>query len=162
MIHFFIFIRELPLWTSKEANMLNGTGSFFRSKFKKKKNEIKFNFYFLDFTMYPPFLNKKSIPYTFQPDVCRFTIFKFIFNFFNSFLYKITIISYTSSLYLVYNESMSTFNNIETYGYILDENFFANVSVNPYNHGFCTPAGNCLLSGIFNITECVQSILINL
>ena len=47
-------------------------------------------------------------------------------------------------------------NNIEIYGYILDEHLFANTSVNPYNNGFCTPAANCLPAGVFNLTNCIQ------
>lgn len=40
------------------------------------------------------------------------------------------------------------------FGYILDEYFWANVSINPTNKGFCTP--DCLVSGIFNISRCVN------
>ena len=52
---------------------------------------------------------------------------------------------------------MTTFYDIKLYGYILNEYFFANISINPSNDGFCTPPGNCLVSGIFNLSACVSS-----
>ncbi len=58
---------------------------------------------------------------------------------------------------MVYNETVKTFYDIELDGFILDEYMFANVSINPYNAGFCTPAGNCLVSGVLNLSSCVQS-----
>lgn len=75
-------------------------------------------------------MNKSSIPYTYQVDSCR-------------------------SFHSVFNESIKTFHNIELYGYILDEYFWANATVNPSNEGFCIPS--CLVSGIFNLSKCVRS-----
>ena len=57
----------------------------------------------------------------------------------------------------MFNESYTTFNNIETYGYITDEFIFANATVNPSNEGFCIPENNCLPSGVFNLSKCITS-----
>jgi hypothetical protein len=77
-------------------------------------------------------MDKTTKPYTYQPDVCR-------------------------SLYTSFNDTITTDNGILLYGYGLDEFIFANVSVNPYNEGFCTPnSGNCLVSGLINMTNCIK------
>jgi lysosome membrane protein 2 len=62
------------------------------------------------------------------------------------------------SVYEVYNRTDTfTSQQIEAYGYILDESTFLNVSLNPDNAGFCTPAENCLITGIINVTTCNKS-----
>lgn len=77
-------------------------------------------------------MQHKTLPEVFQSDACR-------------------------SIHMVYNESLPIFYDINLDGYILDENFLANASINPDNAGFCIPAGNCLVSGVLNLTTCVQS-----
>ena len=58
---------------------------------------------------------------------------------------------------MVYNETVQTYYNINLNGFIMNEEMFKNVTMNPSNAGFCTPAGNCLVSGIFNLSNCIQS-----
>lgn len=46
--------------------------------------------------------------------------------------------------------------DIELMTFSPDAYFFANVSVNPDNAGFCTPPGNCLAAGLLNLTSCLD------
>jgi len=75
-------------------------------------------------------MSKSSIPFTYQVDSCR-------------------------SFNLVFNETIKILDDIEVFGYILDQNLWANAKVNPANEGFCIP--NCLVSGIFNLSKCVHT-----
>jgi lysosome membrane protein 2 len=86
-----------------------------------------------DGTLYAPFLNKSNPVYIFNNDICR-------------------------SIYINYNETIHTLNNIEIYGYKPDPYFFGDHIENPDNGGFCTPAGNCLGAGVLNLTGCVGGI----
>uniref|UniRef100_A0A3P9KWZ4 Scavenger receptor class B, member 2c n=1 Tax=Oryzias latipes TaxID=8090 RepID=A0A3P9KWZ4_ORYLA len=59
------------------------------------------------------------------------------------------------SLYAVYEDDVSV-KGIPGYRFILPSEVFANESVNPANAGFCVPAGNCLGSGLLNVSACKQ------
>jgi hypothetical protein len=59
-------------------------------------------------------------------------------------------------LYGVYNGSITIKDDIELWGFAANEFIFANASVNPENADFCTPLGNCLGSGLYNMTNCMQ------
>lgn len=86
-----------------------------------------------DGTIHAPFLNKSNPVFIFNSDLCR-------------------------SLYINYNETIHTLDNIEIYGYKPDAYFFEDHLHNPDNGGFCTPAGNCLGAGVLNLTGCVGGI----
>lgn len=47
-----------------------------------------------------------------------------------------------------------TVKGIDLDRFVAPDIMFGNVSVNPYNAGFCTPAGNCLPSGLLNVSVC--------
>jgi len=84
-----------------------------------------------DGSLSPPFINKNERQYAFQSTLCR-------------------------SLYGEYNGTRSMKNNIEVYAIAANEYVFANASINPENEGFCTPLGNCLPSGLFNMSVCMN------
>ena len=67
----------------------------------------------------------------------------------------IIINSITRSIYGKAQESVKLLENIQVLKFSPDEYFFANVSVNPDNAGFCTPADNCLPAGLLNLTNCL-------
>lgn len=77
-----------------------------------------------------PVLAKNETLYMFSSDLCR-------------------------SLYAVYEEDV-TVKGIEGYRFSPPSKVFANVTVNPDNAGFCVPAGNCLGSGLLNVSLCKQ------
>jgi hypothetical protein len=81
-----------------------------------------------DGTIYPPFVNSADMKYLFSSDLCR-------------------------SLGLEYNSTVGV-KGIDMYKYVAPDSMFANVSVNPYNEGFCTPPGHCLPSGLLNVSAC--------
>ncbi|KAG8454271.1 hypothetical protein GDO86_000786 [Hymenochirus boettgeri] len=83
-----------------------------------------------DGTSFHPLLNKDDIIYMFSSDLCR-------------------------SIYAVY-ESSETVKNIPVFRFSPPANVFANASINPQNSGFCVPAGNCLPSGLLNVSSCKQ------
>lgn len=62
---------------------------------------------------------------------------------------------FSSSLYANPNGTDKVLDDIEVIKFSPNEYFFANVSVNPENGGFCTPAGNCLPAGLLNLTNCL-------
>nr|XP_020461709.1 lysosome membrane protein 2-like [Monopterus albus] len=77
-----------------------------------------------------PVIAKNETLYMFSSDLCR-------------------------SLYAVYEEDV-TVKGIPGYRFIPPSEVFANLSVNPANMGFCVPAGNCLGSGLLNVSSCKQ------
>lgn len=83
-----------------------------------------------DGSAFRPLLDKNDILYMFSSDLCR-------------------------SLYAVYDSTKSV-KQISAFRFILPAKIFANVTVNPENAGFCVPAGNCLPSGLLNVSKCQQ------
>ncbi|XP_061590255.1 lysosome membrane protein 2c [Cololabis saira] len=77
-----------------------------------------------------PLISKNEELYIFSSDLCR-------------------------SLYAVYEDDV-TVNGIPGYRFILPDEVFANLTVNPANKGYCVPAGNCLGSGLLNVSACKQ------
>ncbi|XP_022072008.2 lysosome membrane protein 2c [Acanthochromis polyacanthus] len=77
-----------------------------------------------------PVLTKNEMLYMFSSDLCR-------------------------SLYALYEDEV-TVKGIPGYRFSPPSEVFANVTVNPDNAGFCVPAGNCLGSGVLNVSACKQ------
>lgn len=77
-----------------------------------------------------PVIEKNEMLYMFSSDLCR-------------------------SLYALYEEDV-TVKGIPGYRFIPPSQVFANLTVNPANAGFCVPAGNCLGSGVLNVSACKQ------
>ncbi|XP_028273047.1 lysosome membrane protein 2c [Parambassis ranga] len=77
-----------------------------------------------------PVINKKEKLYMFSSDLCR-------------------------SLYAEYVEDVRV-KEIPGYRFVPPSEVFANLTVNPANEGFCVPAGNCLGSGVLNVSPCKQ------
>ncbi|XP_041815777.1 lysosome membrane protein 2c [Chelmon rostratus] len=77
-----------------------------------------------------PVITKSETLYMFSSDLCR-------------------------SLYALYDEDV-TVKGIPGYRFSPPNKVFANMSVNPANAGFCVPAGNCLGSGVLNVSSCKQ------
>ncbi|KAJ0057089.1 hypothetical protein NL108_002022, partial [Boleophthalmus pectinirostris] len=75
-----------------------------------------------------PVLSKNEVLYMFSSDLCR-------------------------SLYAEYEEDV-TVKDIPGYRFSPPSKVFANLTVNPDNAGFCVPAGNCLGSGVLNVSVC--------
>uniref|UniRef100_A0A8C5GV50 Lysosome membrane protein 2-like n=1 Tax=Gouania willdenowi TaxID=441366 RepID=A0A8C5GV50_GOUWI len=59
------------------------------------------------------------------------------------------------SIYALYEEDV-TVKAIPGYRFIPPSEVFANRTLNPANAGFCVPAGNCLGSGVLNVSACKQ------
>ncbi|KAE8630968.1 hypothetical protein XENTR_v10001036 [Xenopus tropicalis] len=83
-----------------------------------------------DGTSFHPLLNKDDTIYMFSSDLCR-------------------------SIYAVY-ESSENIKDISVFRFSPPASVFANVSVNPQNKGFCVPEGNCLPSGLLNVSICKE------
>ncbi|XP_041825096.1 lysosome membrane protein 2c [Melanotaenia boesemani] len=77
-----------------------------------------------------PVITKNEMLYMFSSDLCR-------------------------SLYALYEEDVAV-RGIPGYRFVPPSKVFANLSVNPANAGFCVPAGNCLGSGLLNVSACKQ------
>ncbi|KAM7392994.1 hypothetical protein PAMA_007895 [Pampus argenteus] len=77
-----------------------------------------------------PVITKNETLYMFSSDLCR-------------------------SLYALYEEDV-TVKGIPGYRFTPPSKVFANTTVNPANAGFCVPAGNCLGSGVLNVSACKQ------
>ncbi|KAM9820488.1 lysosome membrane protein 2c [Neosynchiropus ocellatus] len=77
-----------------------------------------------------PVIKKNETLYMFSSDLCR-------------------------SLYALYEQDV-TVKGIPGYRFVPPGEVFANLTVNPANAGFCVPAGNCLGSGVLNVSACKQ------
>ncbi|XP_008288226.1 lysosome membrane protein 2c [Stegastes partitus] len=77
-----------------------------------------------------PVITKNEVLYMFSSDLCR-------------------------SLYGLYETEVSV-KGIPGYRFSPPSEVFANSTVNPANAGFCVPAGNCLGSGVLNVSVCKQ------
>ncbi|XP_036384450.1 lysosome membrane protein 2c [Megalops cyprinoides] len=77
-----------------------------------------------------PIITKGETLYMFSSDLCR-------------------------SLYARYEKDILV-RGIPAYRFVPPSEVFANLSVNPANAGFCVPAGNCLGSGLLNVSVCKQ------
>ncbi|XP_049908961.1 lysosome membrane protein 2c [Epinephelus moara] len=77
-----------------------------------------------------PVVTKNETLYMFSSDLCR-------------------------SLYALYEEDVQV-KGIPGYRFSPPSQVFANQTVNPANAGFCVPAGNCLGSGVLNVSLCKQ------
>nr|XP_019937302.1 PREDICTED: lysosome membrane protein 2-like [Paralichthys olivaceus] len=77
-----------------------------------------------------PVITKNEALYMFSPELCR-------------------------SLYALYEEDV-TMKGVHGYRFVPPSEVFANLTVNPANAGFCVPAGNCLGSGLLNVSVCKQ------
>ncbi|KAM4527640.1 lysosome membrane protein 2c [Odontesthes bonariensis] len=77
-----------------------------------------------------PIITKNEALYMFSSDLCR-------------------------SLYALYEDDV-TVRGIPGYRFVPPSEVFANRTVNPANAGFCVPAGNCLGSGLLNVSACKQ------
>lgn len=81
-----------------------------------------------DGTMFPPFVDKSDKLYIFSTDICR-------------------------SIYATY-EKETKLKGINLYHFTVPPRVFERASLNENNAGFCTPPGNCLPSGVLNISVC--------
>lgn len=81
-------------------------------------------------TAFHPVITKNDMLYIFSSDLCR-------------------------SLYTVYEEDVIV-KGISGYRFVPPSSVFANLTVNPDNAGFCVPAGNCLGSGLLNVSVCKE------
>ena len=77
-----------------------------------------------------PKIDSSEKLYIFVTDICRSLYFKF--------------------------EQHSSVQNIDTWRFTMPAEVFANATENPDNAGFCVPAGNCLDSGVLDISTCKQ------
>uniref|UniRef100_A0A3B5LFK3 Uncharacterized protein n=1 Tax=Xiphophorus couchianus TaxID=32473 RepID=A0A3B5LFK3_9TELE len=77
-----------------------------------------------------PIISKNEVLHMFSSDLCR-------------------------SLYAIYTNDV-TVKNIPGYRFVPPFEVFANMTVNPANAGFCVPSGNCLGSGLLNVSMCKQ------
>jgi len=83
-----------------------------------------------DGTLYPPFISTNTTKYLFSSDLGR-------------------------SLGMEYTGPV-TIKGIDLDRFMAPASTFGNLTVNPYNAGFCTPAGNCLPSGLLNVSALRQ------
>ncbi|XP_067894635.1 lysosome membrane protein 2-like [Heterodontus francisci] len=83
-----------------------------------------------DGTSFHPLINKNETLLFFSSDLCR-------------------------SLYATFEKELSV-KGVPVFRFLLPSEIFANSSDNPANSGFCVPAGNCLGSGVLNVSTCRQ------
>ncbi|KAL4230682.1 Lysosome membrane protein 2 [Mactra antiquata] len=81
-----------------------------------------------DGTIFHPFTKKSDTLYVFSSDLCRSIYFTFLKD---------------------YSQK-----DIPVYRFTTPPEVFMNVKDNPANLGFCTPADNCLDSGLLNVENC--------
>ena len=82
-----------------------------------------------DGTFWHPSVSKSEKLYVFNSDLCR-------------------------SLYFTCDGSEPTVAGVTTYHFTVPPSVFADPKDNPDNRGFCTPANNCLLAGVLNVSSC--------
>ncbi|GFS15815.1 scavenger receptor class B member 1 [Elysia marginata] len=78
-------------------------------------------------TLFPPFVKKEDQHFFFSTDLTR-------------------------TLSLKYHKEVEV-HGVPLYKFVTPPDNFANVTINPDNAGFCTPAGHCLPSGLLNISN---------
>ncbi|XP_069781585.1 lysosome membrane protein 2-like isoform X2 [Narcine bancroftii] len=83
-----------------------------------------------DGTSFHPLITKNETLPFFSSDICR-------------------------SLYSTFEQQLSV-KRIPVFRFVLPSEVFANVSENPANSGFCVPSGNCMGSGVLNVSLCKQ------
>ncbi|KAL5011838.1 hypothetical protein ScPMuIL_010389 [Solemya velum] len=81
-----------------------------------------------DGTVFPPFVDKSDKLFIFSTDICR--------SIFTSFSKEYEL------------------KGVNVYRFSAPDSVFANYTANPANTGFCTPKGNCLGSGVLNVSIC--------
>ena len=59
------------------------------------------------------------------------------------------------SLSGVYNTELTNDHGIHVYEFVGSRNSLANATEYPPNAGFCTPAGNCMDTGVLNVSTCI-------
>ncbi|XP_051536921.1 lysosome membrane protein 2c [Myxocyprinus asiaticus] len=83
-----------------------------------------------DGASFHPVITKAEKLYIFSSDLCR-------------------------SLYALYESDVSV-QGIPGFRFVPPSEVFANLTINPDNAGFCVPAGNCLGSGLLNVSACKE------
>lgn len=83
-----------------------------------------------DGTYFHPLISKDETLYMFSSDLCR-------------------------SLYALYESNVNV-KGVSAFRFVPPAKVFANATENPDNAGFCVPAGNCLGSGVLNVSRCKQ------
>lgn len=82
-----------------------------------------------DGSFWHPLVSKSDTLYAFNTDLCR-------------------------SLYFTCDGTESVVSGVSTYHFVPPPRVFDSPEKNPDNRGFCTPATDCLLDGVLNVTEC--------
>lgn len=77
-----------------------------------------------------PIINQNETLYMFSSDLCR-------------------------SLYAVFEKEVWV-KHLPAFRFVPPSEVFANLTINPANAGFCVPEGNCLGSGLLNVSPCKQ------
>uniref|UniRef100_A0A673HHW7 Lysosome membrane protein 2-like n=1 Tax=Sinocyclocheilus rhinocerous TaxID=307959 RepID=A0A673HHW7_9TELE len=85
-----------------------------------------------DGASFHPVITKTEKLYIFSPDLCR-------------------------SIYAQYESDVSV-RGVPGFRFVPPSEVFANLTINPDNAGFCVPAGNCLGSGLLNVSVCKEGV----
>jgi len=88
-----------------------------------------------DGSFWHPLVSKSDTLYAFNTDLCR-------------------------SLYFTCDGTESVVSGVSTYHFVPPPRVFNSPEKNPDNRGFCTPATDCLLDGVLNVTECRGTVLV--